>query len=246
MPRSISRQRLPTRPDLRLLAAPTNAAVYIGGYVDDAVPHSINHIVTGHLGDEEIIVASCDDGDVYAYYVKDIADWISLYNPTLGHPGDGKSSKPSASTHPQPFFQENVGISAWGLAIHKVSRLIAVSSNRSEITVFAPALSRGHDAESQQHPVCNYCYHCEQPAEFVRERSRNWRIIVALGPGADNIPNICFVDGADGQADKVGAVDIKGSLWMADIWEPKRGAVCLPPSDHILVRSEENIGQRSR
>ncbi len=214
--------------------------------MDDIVPHSINHIITGQLGDEEIVVACGDDGDVYAYYVKDIADWISLYKPTPLLRDDSKRSKPRVVTRPQPFFQENVGISAWGLAIHQTSRLIAVSSNRSEVTVFAPALSSGRDTKSEKHRVCSHCYHCEQPEAFVRERRRNWRIIVALGPSADNIPNICFVDGADGQAEKVGAVDIKGSLWLADIWKPNQGVVYLPPSEHILIRSEENIGQRSR
>lgn len=34
------------------------------------------------------------------------------------------------------FFLENVGDSAWGLAIHEKSRLIAVSSNKKEVTVF--------------------------------------------------------------------------------------------------------------
>jgi hypothetical protein len=42
------------------------------------------------------------------------------------------------------FFIENVGDSAWGLAIHQQSRLIAASSNKHEVQIFAPALA---DAE---------------------------------------------------------------------------------------------------
>ena len=34
------------------------------------------------------------------------------------------------------MFHANVGISAWGLAINGLSRLVAVSSNLSEVTVF--------------------------------------------------------------------------------------------------------------
>jgi hypothetical protein len=34
------------------------------------------------------------------------------------------------------FFHENVGQSVWGLAIHEQSRLIAVSSNAREVTLF--------------------------------------------------------------------------------------------------------------
>ena len=43
------------------------------------------------------------------------------------------------------FLHENVGMSAWGLAIHEKSRMIAVSSNLKEVTVFMPALVE-HDS----------------------------------------------------------------------------------------------------
>lgn len=36
----------------------------------------------------------------------------------------------------KPIFQKNVGISAWGLAIHAQARILAVSSNRHEVTIF--------------------------------------------------------------------------------------------------------------
>lgn len=54
------------------------------------------------------------------------------------------------------FFCENVGISAWGLAVHSASRLIAVSSNHHEITVFAfglnPSAETVYEAESPSNP----------------------------------------------------------------------------------------------
>lgn len=36
-------------------------------------------------------------------------------------------------------------MSAWGLAVHERSRLIAVSSNRREVTVFVPAIAHDDD-----------------------------------------------------------------------------------------------------
>jgi hypothetical protein len=41
----------------------------------------------------------------------------------------------------RPFFQQNVEISAWGLAIHKNSRLIAVGTNKHNVHVFAFGLT---------------------------------------------------------------------------------------------------------
>lgn len=46
------------------------------------------------------------------------------------------------------FFHENVGISAWGLAVHQYSRLIAVGTNNSNVHVFQPALAVCYDAET--------------------------------------------------------------------------------------------------
>ena len=43
------------------------------------------------------------------------------------------------------FFHENVGKTAWGIAIHEKSRLIAVSSNLREVTVFCFGSSSAAD-----------------------------------------------------------------------------------------------------
>lgn len=36
----------------------------------------------------------------------------------------------------KPFFQRNVGESAWGLAVHAEARIIAVSANTHAVTIF--------------------------------------------------------------------------------------------------------------
>ncbi|KAJ3494892.1 hypothetical protein NLG97_g3778 [Lecanicillium saksenae] len=244
VPRSIARQRLPSRPDCRLRCEPSSVAPYIGGYVDRVVPHSINNLTTGFLGNEEIIVACCDDGEVYAYYTKEIAEWISSQDKSpLSLPTGLKRAKTASAKPPTHFFRENVGVTAWGLAVHRQSRLIAVSSNRREVTVFAFALENSTKRSQQAKPDD---LARNGPAAFVRRRSKNWRIVLALGHHANNVPNICFIDDDEGEADKVSAIDIDGFVWIADIWNACQPVICIGPSSGSLRRSEESIGESSR
>ncbi|ESZ99610.1 hypothetical protein SBOR_0021 [Sclerotinia borealis F-4128] len=124
-PRTI-KQILPGVPDLILrLPVSKNAGP---GYLDRNRPHCVNNMIIGNLGDKEILLFCTDDGDVTAYYTYLIAGELQSTVMSTA------SSIPIGST--KPFFLENVGSSAWGLAIHQKSRLIAVSSNKREVTVF--------------------------------------------------------------------------------------------------------------
>ncbi|KAL7817807.1 hypothetical protein V8C26DRAFT_398015 [Trichoderma gracile] len=231
IPRSIPKQTIPRHPDLEIYAPPSKEAISIGGCIDPITPHTINHIITGDLGKEEILVACYDDGDVVAYYVKEIAASASRTQKA------SKRGRPGRS--PRLFFHENVGQTAWGLAIHRKSRLIAVSTNRYEVTVFAFALSTCQKKSKDVREFCDCCKSNDSTRPSVPRRARNWRIVVALGSHASNIPNICFVDGEDGQAEKVCAIDIKGVMWMADIWQMFQPITQVPPSRHLILQSEE-------
>ncbi len=126
IPRGLQ-QTIPSRADL-ILDLPTSVNGFrIGGYIDPVCPHAVNNIRLGNLGEIEILLIACDDGDVIAYYTHLLSRESRLSR------ADGLS--PNGIT--KPFFHENVGISAWGLAIHDKSRLIAVGSNNREVTVFA-------------------------------------------------------------------------------------------------------------
>jgi hypothetical protein len=240
VPRSVPKQTIPRHPDLQLLTSPSRVAYLIGGYLDPTSPHSINHLIVASLGQEEIVLTCYDDGDVIAFYTKDIAECILTKpdTPTPAIPRQRRASTWSFDTGnaPRPFFHENVGISAWGLAVHQKSRLIAVSSNRFEVTVFAPALAT-HESAPSRNCDCNAC--CDGVESHVRRRARNWRIVVSLGPLADNIPNISFVDDKYGYAEKISAIDIKGAMWLADIWKPCQAAIRVMPSTSPLLKSEE-------
>lgn len=80
-------------------------------------------------------MAVCDDGDVIAYTTRSIHEAIES---DMIDDEEGQINTATAKR----ILLRNVGKSAWGIAIHKVARLIAVSANTHIITVFAFALHR--------------------------------------------------------------------------------------------------------
>lgn len=244
-PRSVAAQLLPREPSIQLIPDRSKHAERVPGYLDPRHPHTINHLVTGFLGSEEIAVACYDDGDVVAYYMRDVEAAITsdVDLPVSSSAKRRTNRSGFRNGKPMPFLHDNVGMTAWGLAVHQKSRLIAVSSNRHEVTIFAPAFARdrGHQRKD--------------PAEQddgsiesrVRMRARNWRIVIFFSPEAKNMPNICFTDDDSGHAEKVCAVDIDGSVWLADIWRTCQPPTLIrPPRSSDLLCSEENYPQSSR
>lgn len=134
------------------------------------------------------------------------------------------------------FFAENVGNSAWGLAIHSQSRLIAVGSNSHEIQVFAFALSVSETqkptsamkARGRKHPTSppgHMQFPIIQQADIPRAsdgevmRNQNFRLVFKLREVGDNIPSVTFSSSIRGDADTIIATDIKGALWFFRLWE---------------------------
>ncbi len=210
-PRCILKQTIGDSPDLILSPSRSAVAGRVGGCIDRRKPHQINHVITGFLGCEEIVLAAFDDGDVVAYYMKDAAEHILPSCPRQRPP------------KPKKFFHENVGRTAWGLAIHAKSRLIAVSSNLHEVTVFALGLKG-----SPQGPPSRPPFSIDYVDKSVQKRMRNWRIIVLFGRECDNIPSIAFMDDKDGYAEKIVAQDTEGPCWIADIWKSCTAPIKIP------------------
>lgn len=104
------------------------------GYIAPQVPHAINNVLVGDLGLDEVLLLVTDSGNVCGYRVETIFS-------ALERAEQGNRTHPLDDTEVPPFFVESVGSSAWGLAIHKYSRQIAVSANTGHITVFAFALA---------------------------------------------------------------------------------------------------------
>ncbi|KAI1356679.1 hypothetical protein F5Y01DRAFT_1464 [Xylaria sp. FL0043] len=228
--RSCVDHSLSARPDLIVKPPTSKEALKVGGSIDRAMPHQMNHLIIGDLGQEEVLLLACDDGDVLGYYTSQIETALLRLES-----GDA----PREATIVKPFFHQNVGISAWGLAVHKQSRLIAVGNNKHEVHVFAFAL---HDINrpSEVNPELSstrglffrLCRTDDRAAlsssdfkgpdpradinAFLSgKRDRNWQIVV--GSLGHNIPNVAFSDDA-GSDVKVLAIDIKGNLWIIDIW----------------------------
>ncbi|KAJ9142221.1 hypothetical protein NKR23_g7490 [Pleurostoma richardsiae] len=240
------------RPALILRPSISRAAATVGGYQDTIFPHQMNHMVVGQLGNHEVLVMATDDGDVIAYYTFKIAKYVERYSSRSEHP----PSEPHVAV-PKQFFHENVGVSAWGLAVHQKSRLIAVSSNHHEVTVFAFALK---DWKSRlNRPASLNAVTLElgstiknpknipgldseviyQPPKDFSSRKRSWRIVLSLPRDASNIPSISFWNDRTGEAEKVAAVDISGVCWISDIWKIGSQPVRLMP--HVVPDPDINL-----
>lgn len=218
-PRRAGPQILPA-PSLILHPRQSKMAQEIGGALDHRFPHQINHIIVGNLGDLEIVLFAYDDGDAAAYYTHSIVRCIRAHSDQTR----GVTASPSRQiAHPKLFFHENVGKSAWGLAIHEQSRLVAVSSNLHEVTVFAFALSHANSPVTFPAVDDSPTLPCGQTAfelqRHFRSRTRTWRIILPLSRAGNNIPNVTFIDDEAGEAEKVAAIDIIGNVWLLDIWK---------------------------
>lgn len=213
------------------------------GYLDPSRPHAINHLIIGDIGEEEVVVVACDDGDVISYTVRSISLVIderamTVFSPDLYqnqrfncHRKSDRANLILPRADPQgfrvlaPWFHENVGASAWGLATHKGAMLLAVSSNTKEIDVFAPALSRkGNRAfrSTYSPPKRMERYTACDP---IALRNRSLGIKVTLRGHAANIPNIAFCDNSlDLEGNYLASTDIDG---YTIVWDIRNGTRVL-------------------
>ncbi|KFY60066.1 hypothetical protein V497_03896 [Pseudogymnoascus sp. VKM F-4516 (FW-969)] len=208
-------QLLTTEPQLILDLPSTPEADRIRA-TDPYSTHSINHLIVGNLGTHEIILCACADGDVLAYYTSPVHR--ASLSPT-SNPPSPSATPPLTPPQPTPFFHESVEISAWGLAIHSQSRLVAVSSNAHEVQVFAFALTSPLQSPKLDSllPMPNFPSLSPLPSS-PPSRTTNFRLRIPLGARGDNIPSIAFMSTAKGEADSVVASDIRGALWFLPLW----------------------------
>ena len=189
------------------------------GYIDQANPHAANQLVVGDLGSEEIVIAACDDGDVVAYSTRHIL------NSMMAESEIGTSPNQPV----RPFFKKNVGKSAWGIAIHKEARLIAISANTRHITVFAFAISQRSPSEglsSRSHedlftlPENDSGLSDQIRPDIDSPDQRDSDREIILAGHTHNIPNLAFCDTED---DTLGrylvSTDIDGTTYIWDIWK---------------------------
>ncbi|KAF2711120.1 hypothetical protein K504DRAFT_404323 [Pleomassaria siparia CBS 279.74] len=151
------------------------------GHIDDDSPHSINRLHVDFFGREEILLVACDDGDVVGYRVQKIQDVVER-RVNLSKRGQGPLED---DVQIPTFFHRNVGRSAWGLAVHREARMIAISANTRLVTVIAFALTEPTDSDSSSSAVRNH----GDTRGFPYSRERDHTIVLRA---QSNIPSVAF------------------------------------------------------
>ncbi len=233
-----------------LTIPPTLAEPTAQGYIDTRRSHTINHLIVGDLGSEEILLVATDSGNVAAYHTKAVRDTIK--KKPYRYSTDARSDFVGL----RAFFSHWVHESAWGLAIHKEARMIAVSANtphyvtsaddHAKITVFAFALT-GHSGVGE-----NKCRsELEDSPEqsewktwvpnsaqiFQSDRGQNYRIV--LSGHVHNVPSISFWNSKyDQDGTWLLSTDIGGRMklwriWGRQCWKTWDFASPISSADHL-------------
>jgi len=211
-------QNLSNEPQLilRLPLSPHAA----GGGIDPQDSHSVTRVHVDYLGCDEILLAACDDGDVIGYRVHEIQRALEAHksSPDCGFMATDEEDRVKF------FLHRNVGASAWGLAVHRNARIIAISANTHKITVLVFALS---DAL----PPCKECLQSPPVPESMEvtamhfEESRSSRKedhMFALSADT-NIPAVSFNNtGDDPTGHWLFSCSIDGKTMLWDLHKPGR------------------------
>lgn len=119
----------------------------------------------------------------------------------------------------RPFFQSNVGNSAWGLAIHSEARILATSSNSHEVRVFKFGLLQTDDLESSQdEDEDEQVDDAEDLNKSKVDPHRKTDVTHHVLNGQTNIPYISFCNtGDDPEARWLLTTDIGGVCRVMDL-----------------------------
>ncbi len=198
-------------------------------------------MIAGDLGDEEILLLCCDDGNVSAFHTRAISNEVKRRE-------DDTASFGLGSHEIRAFFSQSVPRSAWGLAIHTSARMIAVSCNApehpgptafAEITVFAFCLidpgcrsqtEESLQAEDYAFSDTNEWKPYNDMGSFpgsvgAAERYRH-NIKVVLQGHRQNIPSVAFFNSdRDSEGRWLISTDINGQTRVWDIWYSKGSCI---------------------
>jgi len=199
-------QNLSTTP--ALIIKPPVSRPGLPHYLDPQTPHSINRLQADYLGHKEILLLCCDDGDVIGYSVSHIHRALEQQT--------SKSKYSSIDSKGlRPFLHENVGLSAWGLAVHREARLIAISANTHKVTVIAYALTKSHGRNTSGSKSSSAD---DEAGDFAYSREKN-RVFVLSG--SQNIPAVSFDNtGADPDGRWLLSCSINGEVHLWDLYHP--------------------------
>ncbi|KAI5854725.1 hypothetical protein BZA05DRAFT_392350 [Tricharina praecox] len=159
-------------------------------------PNGINSLTVGELGCEEVLVSAHADGDVMVWYTKDL----------------------------KLMLQYNVGSSAWGVALHKERRRLAVSANSWKITVFE--LAAGGDQEmgvgsDEGGEVGGVAARADEGPRMphIKIQGKDEVVVnckILVGGHSHNIPNVTFMDDESGRWLASTSIDGTVIVWDVD------------------------------
>ncbi|KAF1967369.1 hypothetical protein BU23DRAFT_291850 [Bimuria novae-zelandiae CBS 107.79] len=189
---------------IKILKLPRTGAPVPRG-IDNEDPHSITRVLVDFFGNDEVLLCTCDDGDVVGFWVRD------LYEARLTK-RDIFCAKEEIDEEEciRIFTKLNVGQSAWGLAVHRNARLIAISANTHEVRVLAYALAQPDDSLE------------DDTSGFPVPRHKDW--LITLQAKA-NIPAVSFDNsGADPTGRWLSSSSIDGLTHLWDLSRPDQPA----------------------
>ncbi|KAL3458694.1 hypothetical protein BJX64DRAFT_266183 [Aspergillus heterothallicus] len=200
------------------------------GYIQPGFPHDINSILVDDLGQDEVLLLVTDSGNVCGYRVEAIFSAIKRAI-------EAGKARPLDGAEVDPFFLEFVDNSAWGIAIHKFARLIAVTANTGLVTVFAFALvgsasgigddvmsplGEGSDFTDYGHTWIHIKSNeqFKQLRQLMPEKHRTRNIKLTYTGHFSNIPSVTFLNcDLDPNGTWMVSTDIDNKVLVWKVWE---------------------------
>lgn len=172
-----------------------------------------------YLGQDEIILITCDDGDVIGYRTEEIQRVVNKRREASDDEDEFQIEEPVRT-----FLHRNVGASAWGLAIHQEARMIAISANTHKVTVIAYALAQpseySDESSASSDSDMEDCSDEEDPADFPSPRRQDHVITLSA---RHNVPSVSFNNSGDDPVGRwLSSCSINGETLIWDLHHPEK------------------------
>ena len=178
-------------------------------------PHSITRILVDYLGQEEVLLVTCDDGDVVGYRVDAIQHSVEKHT---RYPAK-RIQEPESQDYVKVFLHRNVGASAWGLAVHQQARMIAISANTHCVTVLAYALAVGATLIDSSDASDHSSHDAQEHADFPAPRQKDHVFVLRA---QHNVPAVSFNNGGDDPSGRwLFSSSITGEATLWDLHRPQ-------------------------
>jgi hypothetical protein len=150
---------------------------------------TISNLLVTSLGGEEVLALVRDNGEVEVCLTRQLEHHFRDQN----------------TLKPEPIVYHNIGVSAWGLAIHSQTRTLAVSSNHHEVTFYQLGLilDVAENQLSKREALLrqkDYDYEAEPEVEDEYRYERRGSLKLQIPNGSANIPPIAFCNTGDDPA----------------------------------------------